>query len=83
MADPTAMVDADLPPMGIVEIAPVIGMVLALIVVLMYGLGCLGSQPAGDPKKARKLGSGSTGRIHQPEGFDDEDSESDEDDKDR
>jgi len=105
------MVDADLPPLGVAEILPVVGMLVCIIVVLAYGMGCIGSSPTPAPADGKrlfttalcaccgashnattaddahllgrelirsssrrnpKLGSGSTGRIHHPEDFDDE-----------
>jgi len=73
---------AELPPMGMQEILPVIGMVISIIVILLYGLGCLGGSGAEEKAVRRKAGSGSTGRPRAPEGYSD-DSDSDEDDKDK
>eukprot|EP00283_Hemiselmis_rufescens_P009375 CAMPEP_0173426430 /NCGR_PEP_ID=MMETSP1357-20121228/5895_1 /TAXON_ID=77926 /ORGANISM="Hemiselmis rufescens, Strain PCC563" /LENGTH=82 /DNA_ID=CAMNT_0014390091 /DNA_START=20 /DNA_END=268 /DNA_ORIENTATION=+ len=78
-----ASTTADLPPMGMQEILPVVGMVLAILVILLYGLGCLGGGSAPEKGARRKAGSGSSGRPRPPEGYSDDDSDSDEDDKDK
>jgi len=41
MADST-----DLPPLGLMDLMPLAGMVVGIIVVLLYGLGILGGSPA-------------------------------------
>ena len=50
MADST-----DLPPLGLMDLMPLVGMVVGIIVVLLYGLGFLGGSPE-DGKPADKDG---------------------------
>eukprot|EP00290_Baffinella_frigidus_P012523 CAMPEP_0180145016 /NCGR_PEP_ID=MMETSP0986-20121125/17385_1 /TAXON_ID=697907 /ORGANISM="non described non described, Strain CCMP2293" /LENGTH=89 /DNA_ID=CAMNT_0022089245 /DNA_START=27 /DNA_END=296 /DNA_ORIENTATION=- len=80
---------ADLPPLGLMDLLPLVGMVVGIVVVLLYGLGCLGGSseavPAEDGKPQRrnpKAGSGSTGKMRHPEDFDDESDEDEDDDED-
>eukprot|EP00277_Geminigera_cryophila_P018523 CAMPEP_0179448760 /NCGR_PEP_ID=MMETSP0799-20121207/32673_1 /TAXON_ID=46947 /ORGANISM="Geminigera cryophila, Strain CCMP2564" /LENGTH=74 /DNA_ID=CAMNT_0021241059 /DNA_START=73 /DNA_END=297 /DNA_ORIENTATION=+ len=70
----------DLPPLGLMEILPVVGMLLGILAAILYACGCLGGAA---PSKKVAPGSGSKGFIKNPEGYDDEESEDDEDDKDK
>ena len=71
-----------LPPLGVAEVLPVVGMLLAIAIAILYGCGCLGSGAA--PSARPAPGSGSKGFVRNPEGFqDDDDDEDSEDEKDR
>ena len=74
--------DDSLPPLGVAEVLPVVGMLLAIAIAILYGCGCLGS--VSSPSARPAPGSGSKGFVRNPEGFqDDDDDEDSEDEKDR
>ena len=79
---PSPKMEDALPPLGVAEVLPVVGMLLAIAIAILYGCGCLGSGAA--PSARPAPGSGSKGFVRNPEGFqDDDDDEDSEDEKDR
>eukprot|EP00961_Rhodomonas_salina_P178537 2408166-Rhodomonas_salina.4 len=78
----------ELPPAGIAELLPALFMILGILIVLLYGLGCLGSSGAVDPEKTErrkklvKAGSASTGKVRDPQFEEDEDDDEEEEDED-
>jgi hypothetical protein len=51
--------ESELPPAGLAELLPVLGMFALIIVILLYGCGCLGSSPStGSKKTLGRPGSG-------------------------
>ena len=79
---PSPKMEDALPPLGVAEVLPVVGMLLAIAMAILYGCGCLGSGAA--PSARPAPGSGSRGFVRNPEGFqDDDDDEDSEDEKDR
>lgn len=76
-----AQAEDDLPPLGMMDILPVVGMLLGILVAILYACGCLGGSSTSSYTRLSP-GSGSKGFIKNPEGFDDEEDD-DEDDKDK
>jgi hypothetical protein len=84
----------ELPPAGIAELLPTVAILIGILVVLLYGFGCLGSsskeaeENASKRKTLLKAGSGSSRRVRDPvfegeeeEEEEEEDEEDEEDDK--
>jgi hypothetical protein len=52
----------ELPPAGLAELLPVLGMLALIVLVLLYGCGCLGSSPS--PVNKKTLGRPGSGKEY-------------------